>query len=223
MNVLWLYKDENRCALEKSRGTTIFMELRSIPLSYLASGDRVLFGAAPNGAYGTIRKVDLENQQIAIQMDDSDQGMWIEANKLSDQLSYQGRWKQYCIYSLEAWEAMGGNIGKFGAQTAHAFQFSEWDSQERFPLYSRHYRKSLHSAKICMPAANEEALRELYELYHPIVGSVVIRDAAHTVFKEPTVTTLGIGPIRTDDYGDMREPILKKMRPLQQSKKKKAS
>lgn len=158
--------------------------------------------------------VDNENEIITFQMDGSDSAIAVERAKLSDQLAYAGRWFSYCLVSKVALDLMGGNRGKFGAQAAHGYQITEWDSAERFPLYSNHYRKSLSAAKSTLVVKDENELREFEAIYKNICGVALIKDAAHTVFKEPVVTVLGIGPIRKDKYGDMREERLQKLKAL---------
>lgn len=188
------------------------MELRSIPLSKLDQGHRLLLNGSSR--YGTIEDVDLEKNSLTILMDDSVNSITVKQDDLSEQLVYMGYWAMYCVVSMAAVKLMNGNRGKLGAQCAHGFQFAEWDSQERFPLYSTHYRKSWSSKKVCLKADDQADLIKYKEIYANICGVALIRDAGKTVFKEPTVTVLGIGPIRIDEYGDMRDETLKQAKVL---------
>lgn len=54
--------------------------------------------------------------------------------------------------------------------------------------------------KICLKVDSE---KELLEVYHNCLEAnipcALIKDAGHTVFSEPTLTCLGIGPFNSDD------------------------
>jgi peptidyl-tRNA hydrolase len=188
------------------------MKLTDVPIEFLEKGDRVQANDIWN--QGTIHALDVESRLIAIRWDTGRVQEDIAFNDILEHVTYQGRWKMYCLVSEVALKAMGGNRGKLGAQTGHGYQFADWDAQDRFPAFHIHYRKSMHSAKVCLKVADEAALKAFYEAYRPIAGAALIKDAAHTVFSEPTYTTCGIGPIRTDRYGDMRADDLRALRPL---------
>jgi peptidyl-tRNA hydrolase len=99
----------------------------------------------------------------------------------------------YAIVNMEALKAAGGARGKMMAQAGHAFLHAYWDAEARFPERARAYRDGL-AKKIVLQADNEAALRD-YAARLEGVGVSLVRDAALTVFKEPTVTALGLGPI----------------------------
>jgi peptidyl-tRNA hydrolase len=115
----------------------------------------------------------------------------------------------YCVMSKEALALMGGNRGKMTAQSGHAFLHAFWDAEIRFPASAQEYRH-FQTRKITVTVETTAELLELYELYKDKCGVSLVKDAGFTVFKEPTVTCLGIGPIEPD----AREDILKNLRPL---------
>jgi peptidyl-tRNA hydrolase len=108
----------------------------------------------------------------------------------------------YCIVSLEAVSAAGGNRGKMMAQAGHAFVDAVIDSQNRFPRDLQAYLESGVVKKVCLKAQGPEELRELYRVYRGICGAKLVTDAGLTVFNEPTLTALGLGPIAPDGIGD---------------------
>lgn len=101
----------------------------------------------------------------------------------------------YCIVSEEAVKAASGNRGKMMAQAGHAFVDAILDSQNRFPDAVEAYLASGVVKKVCLRAAGPRELWELHQSYKDICGVKLVKDAGLTVFKEPTVTALGIGPI----------------------------
>lgn len=125
--------------------------------------------------------------------------------------------KMYCIFSKEAVDLMKGNRGKLAAQAGHAYLHAAWDSAARFRFqrgadtdwsrtYQRgiidDYKKSERAYKICLSVPTEKELIELHEKYKKICGVALIKDAGFTVFEEPTITCLGIGPIYESDIGE---------------------
>jgi peptidyl-tRNA hydrolase len=106
----------------------------------------------------------------------------------------------YAIISKEALKAAGGARGKMMAQAGHAFMHAYWDAEQRFPDAARAYRSGL-AKKIVLAVENEAALREIAARPHAC-GFTLVKDAALTVFKEPTVTAVGLGPIGKDDVPD---------------------
>jgi peptidyl-tRNA hydrolase len=99
----------------------------------------------------------------------------------------------YAIINREALKAAGGSRGKMMAQAGHAFLHAYWDAEARFPERARAYRDGL-AKKIVLEAENEDVLRALAARVDG-VGFTLVTDAALTVFKTPTVTALGLGPI----------------------------
>jgi len=81
-------------------------------------------------------------------------------------------------------------------------------------LFSVEERKTLHPEVLMRTQLLDYiatyGLHELFNHYRKMTGTALIEDAAFTVFTEPTVTCLGIGPIYESDRCD----ILKSLRPL---------
>jgi peptidyl-tRNA hydrolase len=106
--------------------------------------------------------------------------------------------KMYCVFSKEAIKKMGGIRGKMAGQSGHAYLHSYWNSQESFPDDAIGYKNSKHPIKIALITENDEELFVLFEKYKKICGATLVKDAGFTVFKEPTITCIGIGPISED-------------------------
>lgn len=111
-------------------------------------------------------------------------------------------YKIYDIVCKEALKKMNGNRGKMSSQAGHAYLHAWWDAEKRFPDAAQAYRDSNHAVKITLVVDTEEELKELLRAYYDVCGVAFIKDAGFTVFKEPTVTCLGIGPIHVDDIGE---------------------
>lgn len=109
--------------------------------------------------------------------------------------------KMYCIVSAEAVKAMKGSRGKLASQAGHAYLHAWWDAHERFPEVANAYNGG-RAYKITLVVENEARLRELEADYAETCGVSLVLDAALTVFDHPTVTCLGIGPIREEDIGE---------------------
>lgn len=116
----------------------------------------------------------------------------------------------YCVVSKEALAKMNGNRGKFGTQSGHAYLHAWWDAFNRFQDDAIRYQQSGIAFKITVVVDTDEELKELETLYKDRCGVSLVTDAARTVFTEPTITCLGIGPIDPDD----REEKLKGLKPL---------
>lgn len=111
-------------------------------------------------------------------------------------------YKLYAIMSAEAVAASAGNRGKLIAQGGHAYVGALLDAQLHWPRSVHEYLYGQDGfVKICL-IAPEETLLELNGTYQRIGGAALITDAAHTVFDKPTITALGLGPIRVDLIGD---------------------
>jgi peptidyl-tRNA hydrolase len=106
--------------------------------------------------------------------------------------------KMYCIFSSEAIAKMGGNRGKMAAHSGHAFEGALANASRKA---RDEYFATAGRPKIAL-IATEDEINVLHAKYKTICGADLIIDAAHTVFKEPTLTALGIGPIRPDQIGD---------------------
>jgi len=126
--------------------------------------------------------------------------------------------RMYCIVSREALKAMNGNRGKLAAQAGHAYLHAYWDAENyldrpvtevsmaewsaRKDLLVA-YRTGGKATKVCLVVETTEQLRELEAAYRPVCGVSLVTDAGLTCFDGvPTVTCLGIGPIRDEDVGD---------------------
>lgn len=115
----------------------------------------------------------------------------------------------YAIANAEALKAAGGNRGKMMAQAGHAFLHAFWNAQERIdgngPHRASQYQFSGAAVKIVLVAENEAALRTYFKAMDENqigIGITLVTDAARTVFPEPTVTFLGIGPITANEAPD---------------------
>ncbi|MBL8550810.1 MAG: hypothetical protein JNJ73_12570 [Hyphomonadaceae bacterium] len=106
----------------------------------------------------------------------------------------------YAIISREALKAAGGVRGKMMAQAGHAFLHAYWDAEARFPDRARAYRQG--RAKKIVLAAESAAELEAMAAKIEGFGVALVKDAALTVFPEPTITALGIGPIDADEAPD---------------------
>lgn len=115
----------------------------------------------------------------------------------------------YAIVSAEAVKASNGARGKMAAQVGHAFCKALFDAMERFPNRVRDY--TTESSPKSVLIASEAELFKLYDLYQDQFGIALIKDAARTVFPEPIITALGIGPILKSE----REDILKNLKAWQ--------
>lgn len=109
-------------------------------------------------------------------------------------------YKLYCVVSKEAVTAMKGNRGKLVAQGGHAFLHAWWSAMLRFPWAALAYKFSKHAYKITLVVENEAELILLHERYRDQCGTSLVRDAGFTVFERPTLTSLGIGPLRCDRF-----------------------
>lgn len=118
--------------------------------------------------------------------------------------------KMYCIYARESVAKMNGNRGKMTAQAGHAYLHSFWDAMSDMasdgnrPKFSQamQYQRSEHAYKIALVVDTVAELELLKAKYADVCGTSLVKDAGFTVFEEPTVTCLGIGPIREDLIGD---------------------
>lgn len=114
----------------------------------------------------------------------------------------QERVKMYCIFAKESLDKMGGVRGKMCTQAGHGYLHSFWDAAARFPDAAQAYINTSHAYKITLVVATVEELEALQERYKDVCGVSLVKDAGFTVFKEPTVTCLGLGPIFESNIGD---------------------
>lgn len=108
-------------------------------------------------------------------------------------------YKMYAVMCMEAIKKMNGIRGKMITQGGHAYLHSFWDSERRFPKFAEDYKNSDHPRKITVYVDTEKELFALFEKYQNQCGVSLVKDAGFTVFNEPTITCLGIGPIKEDD------------------------
>lgn len=125
-------------------------------------------------------------------------------------MSNQTELRLYAIANKEALAAAKGNRGKMHAQAGHAFLHAWWDAEHRFPDAARDYRDKQSAVKIVLAAESAAELQEMYDMIRPICGCTLVIDAARTVFPEPTITFLGVGPISPEQAPDW----LKSLKPL---------
>lgn len=122
-------------------------------------------------------------------------------------------YKMYCIFAKESVKKMNGNRGKLAAQAGHAYLHSYWDAVSLSGGYSSDiflkkskqafdYRNSERAYKIALLVDTVEELKALHEAYKNVCGVSLVEDAGFTVFDEPTITCLGIGPIHEDNIGE---------------------
>ena len=116
-------------------------------------------------------------------------------------------YKLYCVFSRESLKRMNGIRGKMTSQAGHAFLHSFWDADKRFPFDADAYRKSQKSYKITLVVDTDEELLSLYEKYKNTCGATKVIDAGLTVFKEPNLTCVGLGPLNPETMGqDFKDP-----------------
>lgn len=111
----------------------------------------------------------------------------------------------YAIINKEALAACTavGNRGKMMAQAGHAFLHTWWDAEDRDRAGRAHdYRHSQLAVKILVGADNAAQLQAWHDEMKDNdkgIGVSLVTDAGRTIFKEPTVTFLGIGPISKEE------------------------
>lgn len=111
-------------------------------------------------------------------------------------------YKLYCVVAKDVLAQMKGVRGKFGSQCGHAYLHSFWDSEARFPAAAAAYRNSQLAFKITLVVPTVQELRVLHAAYAPVCGVSLVVDAGRTIFAEPTVTCLGIGPLADEEKGE---------------------
>jgi peptidyl-tRNA hydrolase len=114
--------------------------------------------------------------------------------------------KMYCIYAKESVDKMKGSRGKLASQAGHAYLHAFWNANYSKDIILReqanNYRKSERAYKITLIVDTTEELKLLHKKYKKICGTALIEDAGFTVFNEPTITCLGIGPINEQNIGE---------------------
>lgn len=128
--------------------------------------------------------------------------------------------RMYCIFSRESIKKMGGNRGKLASMAGHAFLHAYWSAQDKLialpPLYDAwtgprvvredsdeyklraglyHYHYNGKAKKITLVVDTDAELEAIYEEYKDkLIGSTKVVDAGLTVFTEPTLVCIGLGP-----------------------------
>ncbi len=110
--------------------------------------------------------------------------------------------KMYCVFAKESLDKMKGIRGKMMTQAGHGYLHAYWDAEARHRALAEAYRTTDHAYKITLVVDTVEELEVLQARYHDVCGVSLVKDAGFTVFTEPTVTCLGIGPISEDLIGD---------------------
>jgi peptidyl-tRNA hydrolase len=116
--------------------------------------------------------------------------------------------KMYAIFARETLRQMQFE-GKLAAQAGHCFLHAWWDAEDRFSTdtfgpsqYWRDtcipYRLGDDARKITLVVNTVEELHELYETFKPHMGATLVEDCAYTVFSQPTITGVGLGPVQSD-------------------------
>lgn len=108
----------------------------------------------------------------------------------------------YCIFAQESLDKIKGVRGKMASMAGHGYLHAFWDAEKRYPRLAKAYFETDHAYKITLVVPTVADLEELHEKYRNICGVSLVEDAGFTVFKEPTVTCLGLGPISEDLIGD---------------------
>ena len=138
--------------------------------------------------------------------------------------------KMYCIFAKESIDKINGVRGKMATQAGHAYLHSYWDAEQGYkgPYWDQfaphtdetremsrqyenagkkrqqaiNYKASDKAYKITLVVDTVEELKQLQQRYENVCGTALITDAGYTVFKEPTTTCLGLGPISEEDIGE---------------------
>lgn len=109
-------------------------------------------------------------------------------------------WRMVSVFSPVALAAMKGNRGKLAAQAGHAYLHTFWDAEKRFPERAMAYRQTSHAIKIALLAPSDEWLQERARAWRETFPLTEIVDAGFTCFNGPTLTCLGLGPLRKEEY-----------------------
>ena len=112
------------------------------------------------------------------------------------------KYKMYCIFAKESVDKIGGVRGKMCTQAGHAYVHTMLDAMIETPELAQAYLDSGHAYKITLIVDTVDELKKIQEAYKDKVATHLVTDAGFTVFKEPTTTCLGLGPISEDMIGD---------------------
>lgn len=102
--------------------------------------------------------------------------------------------------------------GKLAAQVAHAStgaflkHYNQVRGGDLYIQTSSNYEENVEPwlngefTKVCLKVDSEEELLEVFQKCSSNrIKCSLIKDAAHTVFNEPTITCLGIGPWKSEE------------------------
>ena len=104
------------------------------------------------------------------------------------------RTKQVIIVRTDVFD-LTKHIGKLAGQVAHA---SAGLVEKSTKHHLDQWRKDNH-AKIVLQVDNLQQLTDIYQqAIKSGIPAIIITDAAHTVFDQPTVTCVGLGPYPSD-------------------------
>lgn len=109
--------------------------------------------------------------------------------------------KMICVFSKEAIKLMGGNRGKLASMAGHAYLHAWWDSSDKGYLIADAYRKSGLAKKITLVVETTDELLKLKTILEERdeMGFSLVEDAGRTVFNEPTICCIGIGPMSEEN------------------------
>lgn len=135
--------------------------------------------------------------------------------------------KMYAVFARETLEQMLFE-GKLAAQAGHAYLHAWWDAEKRWNYSpsvdsttpSSDYRRTMYeykngddARKIALVVDTVDELYDLYEEYRPCMGATIVEDCGYTVFTEPTITAVGLGPVHSDFF--LKYPELDKLTRLE--------
>jgi peptidyl-tRNA hydrolase len=100
----------------------------------------------------------------------------------------------YCIYSREGIKKMGGNRGKLAAMAGHAYLHAYWNALYTDSKSASEYRSGEKARKIALVVETDAELEAIYHHYLGVIGTTMVIDSGLTVFNEPTLACIGIGP-----------------------------
>lgn len=112
------------------------------------------------------------------------------------------KYKLYCIFAKESVQKMNGIRGKMCTQAGHAYVHTMLTAMIETPGLAQAYLDNGHAYKITLIVDTVDELKQIQEKYKDKVATKLVTDAGFTVFKEPTTTCLGLGPISEDMIGD---------------------
>lgn len=94
--------------------------------------------------------------------------------------------------------------GKWCAQAAHASLISALNSCFHYDPNKFYEWYHKEQTKIVLAVDSEKELIELYEKAIKLsLPCSIIKDAAHTQLKEPTITAVGIGPVDDEEIDNL--------------------